>query len=765
MRRHLFILIGLLFLIPFSTNAREIRGRVLADNDSTAVAAAKCMLFSADKKLLEIPSDADGRFVINTSDKSALTLRITGFGYGESEVLVPQGSGNLNVGNVYLPLGTDLEAVTVTAGKVSYNKGRTIVYPSTAEVKASSTSVSLFQKLPLPGLEADLINRSLSVDGGAPVILINGIPSTMEDVNSLAPKDIEKIEYSRVSPARYADKGTNGFINIRLKVRNDGGNVYFWMRSCPWTGFLDANLRGSYHQGPSQFTFYYTPSWRNYQKVYDTNIESYVSDEFRVDIESHDRNPFNYLGNPLKLKYDFKPSEKTLLSATFTAGIMTNHRSVFADYKDSFLGDYKSYSESRGKNFNPSLDLFFRQKFNDRNSLEVQVVGTILNDRYERSNLYEYSDGSESDYSTDVYNRRRSLISEISYVHDFSDRTTLSAGYQNTISRSTNTYIDEDYKPVLTENNNYAYLSLSQIVGRVTFRLSSGMKIFRMKNDMNTRNFTRNRSQFFMSWNASREWNVQAAFVYSPGIPGLSALTDYPQQTSPYIVSNGNPDLKVADYFSYQASVSYTKKKFFANLFLGFNDNRNAVTTEVSYLGDRRFLTRSENYRKDMSYRAGLTLRLSDLYGFGASLNLSFNRYYTAGRDWSHNLSSFSGSVSVYWSKGPFTVSYWRKLPGKYLGGQYVSKAENGDALSFQFAPGKHWIIGADWMYMFDRKGTRYPSWNLSSTSPRSSERHISNNANMLVLSVTYQADFGSIFRTGRRSLNNSDSGSSLLKL
>ena len=94
-----------------------------------------------------------------------------------------------------------------------------------------------------------------------------------------------------------------------------------------------------------------------------------------------------------------------------------------------------------------------------------------------------------------------------------------------------------------------------------------------------------------------------------------------------------------------------------------------------------------------------------------------------------------------------------------------MSKAENGDALSFQFAPGKHWIIGADWMYMFDRKGTRYPSWNLSSTSPRSSERHISNNANMLVLSVTYQADFGSIFRTGRRSLNNSDSGSSLLKL
>lgn len=34
----------------------------------------------------------------------------------------------------------------------------------------------------------------------------------------------------------------------------------------------------------------------------------------------------------------------------------------------------------------------------------------------------------------------------------------------------------------------------------------------------------------------------------------------------------------------------------------------------------------------------------------------------------------------------------------------------------------------------------------------------------MIVLTVSYSADFGSIFRTARRSLNNSDQGSSLLK-
>jgi len=35
----------------------------------------------------------------------------------------------------------------------------------------------------------------------------------------------------------------------------------------------------------------------------------------------------------------------------------------------------------------------------------------------------------------------------------------------------------------------------------------------------------------------------------------------------------------------------------------------------------------------------------------------------------------------------------------------------------------------------------------------------------MFTLTVSYSADFGSIFRTSRRSLNNSDNGSSIRQL
>lgn len=160
-----------------------------------------------------------------------------------------------------------------------------------------------------------------------------------------------------------------------------------------------------------------------------------------------------------------------------------------------------------------------------------------------------------------------------------------------------------------------------------------------------------------------------------------------------------------------------------------------------------------------------LSFRLNDIHGFGANLYLNLSHYNSAGMDWEHSLTSFSGSISLWWNKDPFTVSYWRSLPGKYLNGHIVGKEENGDALQLDFTPNKHWTFGASWMYMFDKKGTKYPTWNYSEVNPSFRERYISDNGNMIVLSVSYSADFGSIFRTAKRNLNNQDNGSSLLRM
>lgn len=761
-----YAILSLAFVISLlAAGARTITGTVLSSVDSTAVAGAVCRAFSGENAVVATTADAEGVFALETDVRAGLRLEISMTGFTPTEVLIEPGTKGRDFGVIYLDEGLALDGITVTAAPVVNSRGRTIVYPSHADVNASMTSLSLIQKLPFAGLEANPISRTITVDGGTPVILINGVPSTIDDFNALNPKDIAKIEYTRHTPARYADSDKTGYINITLKVKNDGGSVYFWGRSAVATAFVDANLRATYHQGPSQFTLQYNPSWRNYQKVYDDSYESYIGDDFKVDLESHDRNPFNYHTHAMRLKYDYSPRSTTLFSATFSATPYYTSRRTLAQTIDSELGRYDNFNMSSSKDFTPSLDLFLRQDFNESNSLEVQVVGTLSASDYRRDNDYTFADGREESYVMNVDSRRRSLISEISYSHTFGENTQLSAGYQNTVSRSTNTYLTSDYKPVLTENNNYAYARLGQTIGNFYLSLATGAKMFWINNDVNKRRFIRNLSSARVTWNINRMWSVQGFFRYSPIIPSLTSLTDYPQQITPYLVSNGNPSLKVAENFRYSLGADFTYKKVQASFQTTYSRTNNSIINDVTYSGNGLFLSQSVNARHSDLFMNDLTLRVSDICGFGAELSMNLSRYSSAVNGWKHRLTSFSGTVILWWNNGPFTLAYWRKLPGKYLNGYYVGKDENGDALQFEWQPDKHWTIGLSWMYMFDRKGTRYPSWDYSDVNPSRNDRYIKNNANMVVLAISYSADFGSIFRTAKRSLNNSDNGSSLLKM
>ena len=753
-----------LLLCVSTMSARTITGKVLSDSDSTAVVGATCRLMSGNQFVNGMVTDPDGKFEISTDSKSTLTLEISMVGFSTTEIVIAPGK-NVNVGNVYLSEGVALEGVEVTARSMVDVKGRTVVFPSASDVKASTTAISLFQKLPLAGLETNPINRTLSVDGGTPVILINGIPSSMNDINTLKPDEIAKIEFSRITPARYADRGNSGLISITLKKRDDGGQVYLWGRSALNAIFVDGNMKASYHQGPSQFTLFYHPQWRDYKDVYDNTVQSYIGNDFRVELEEHDRNPFSYNYHNLGMKYDYSPNVHTVFSATFNATPNFSKGSTDAVTVDSYLGKYHVDKHYKTTDFAPSLDLFFKRDFNERNSLELQLVGTLSSTDYRRSNKYIFNDGSLSDYVMDVDSRRHSLISEISYAHQFSEKTSLSVGYQNTVSRSTNTYLTSDYKPVLTENNNYVYARLGQQVGKVYLSLSTGAKMYWIRNDVNKRHFVRNISTARFSWSISRKWSLSGAFQYSPTIPSLSALTDYPQQQSPYLISNGNPNLKVSQNFFYQLNPSDQYKKFTASLLMGYSRVGDQVVSDLTYLGDRVFLSQSVNAKDSWGLGSRLSLKLSDIHGFGANVSLGLEHYETQGETWSHHLTTFSANFTIWWNKGPFTVSYWRTIPGKYLNGNIVGQQEDGDVLSVEYKPNKHWTVEAGWWYLFDKKGSKYPSWGYNPVNPYYRERYIKNNGNMVVVSVSYSTDFGTIFRTTRRSLNNSDNGSSLLKM
>ncbi len=759
----------LIFIITLvcsaSVSARTLAGLVYSDSTNTVVADAVCILYEGDKELSRTATGEDGIFRLQTDSEAALAVEIDKPGFSGTVVVVEAGSKNQDLGYIALSEASTLDELEVKGTEVVHSKGRTIVYPSEADLKASSTTLSLLQKLPLAGLFADPINRSLTVRNGAPMILINGIPATMSDVNSLKPGDIAKIEYSYITPARYADKGKNGFLSITLKEREDGGQVYLWGRSAVNTAFLDANLQASYHQGPSQFTLQYSPSWRNYQDAYDYSSMQYIGDDFKVDIEQHDRNPFNYHMHGVSLKYDFAPSERTVFSARFSATPTSSSNRIMGTMSDNILGEYDMKSRNSSRDFTPSLDMFLRHDFNAKNSLEVQVVGTLSSSDYRRDNNYNLNSDDDLQYINDINNRRRSLISEVSYVHNFDQSTSLSGGVQNSVSHNTNEYLGQNFKPVLTDNNNYIYARFAKQINRVYLTAASGAKMLWSRNNNIRRHYIRNMSSANITWYPNQKWTFEGVFSYSPSLPSLSALTNHEVQVSPYLWSNGNPYLKTSENFFYSIAGIYQHRKFSVVLQAAYNNIKNGVFNDVVYMGGGKFMSQSVNADKYTGMQGSLMLRVSDIYGFGAYASIDLTRYDSRVGNWDYHLTSLFGRLNLWWNKGPWTISYYRNFPGKTLFGYNVSKQENGDALQVEFRPDKHWTLSAGWWYMFDKKGTRYPSWSHSPVNPAVNDRYIKDNGNMVCLSAIYTADFGALFKRNiRRSLNNNDSNNSLLK-
>lgn len=745
-------------------SARTIAGHIYSDVDSAAVRGALCTL-KGEMTDLKVVTDSVGAFLFDASSRSPLTLEVTMTGYSPTEIRIDGGNKDVALGRVFLNDAMTLGNVTVTTQGPVESRGRTIVYPSSSDVSASSTAVSLLGKLPLPGVEVNMLTRTFTVDGGTPVILINGVPSTMQDVQSLQAKNISRVEYSRVTPARYLDSGKSGLVSITLKQRTDGGSIYVYGRSALTTAMVDGNINASYHQGKSEFSLSYNPSWRNYQRVYDNTTESYIGDDFRVDLKQNDRNPFNYLTNMLNAKYNYSPSQRTLVSVTLRGNIDSDKSRRIGSVSDTQVGDYDVYNYRKSHSYSPSLDLYVRHDIDDHNKLEAEVVGTYLSGDYTRRNSYDFDKGGSDVYDVSVDTRRLSLISELVYTHTFRDGTELGGGLQNILSRNTNEYLTTDYKPRLTENNNYAYVQVSHTFGKVWTSLATGAKLFWVKNDMNKRNFVRNLSTLSVWWGINNSWALSASMQYTPIIPSLSALTDYMQQVTPYLYSNGNPSLKVAERFDYRLMPRYKYKKLTTTLMLMYRRTNNAVISDMSYLGNEHFLSQSVNSRYHERVGGTLSARVADVHGFGVNVNVSLYHEHSAGADWDHYLTTFSGGLMLWWQRGPFTVSYGRSLPGKSLWGNVVEKEENYDNLQVDYKPNKHWTVGLGWMFMFSKHGTQYPSWDYSKINPSYTDRYIKDNANMVMLSVSYSADFGSIFRTARRNLNNSDNGSALLKM
>ena len=758
---------GNIYLECWQKEANRMKGRLL-DEHMNPVEFANVQLFNpADTSFITGGvSNANGDFVIPVDAKEVL-LKTHCIGYMPYSRVYEVGS----IGTVRLHTNAKvLREVKVEQPQVEYNGDNITAYPTSTQIKHSYDFFSLLNQQPFPGLYVDELNRSISVFGGTPIILVDGVKRSTRDLYNIQPNNIKKIEYSMTVPMKYANSEATGVIYIYLKnPKAAGGSFYSNIMVSPTTGFVNANVGASYNQGKSQFTFDYVYSLRDYNKRIIDSEESFVGDDFKVNLrEKGSSSPFDYNDNEIIAGYNYRYDNTMYFSVKFSNEFFTRHAEETGYVEDSYLGNYNRVTSNRSYYYKPSLDLYVQKEWKGGHTIEAQVVGSMSDDGYERTYNDELETGETKSYPSKVNSESQSLVSEVTYRKTMSQKTSLSLGVQNEISESENNYVLNDYITTLKENNSYAYVNLSQKVGKMSLNIGTGIKYILMESEKNEREFARNITTLSFSGSPLDKLYISLTGSYRPSIPGLSALTDLEQVSNGYILKNGNPNLKTGERFNARMSLATDiKKKLGITLVNTYNTTVNPFYSNVTYKGDGKFLMRTENYDRWSAYEARLVLTLNEVFNkhFSARVETFYNNYRTQGGEWKHSLNSVGLYFAATGYFGKWVAQMTYRMPYKTLSAERIEKTEPWSSLTLGYRH-KNWFVSASGNLLFSKKGTQYPFWGLSDTYSYSGNCYIKDNANMITFLVRYNVNFGKLFgKTKKRTLHNTTSGTAVMTL
>ena len=214
------------FLQPAFAQNLSVTGSVTNKENGEALVGATILVEGTATSTL---TDANGRFTIQASRGSVLLISYIGmttYRYtvtGATANIQLEESGSADLGEVVV-IGYGTQRVTKVSGAISSVKAADIekLKPVRTEeaLQGRASGVNVIQS-GSPGSRPTVLIRGIpSFSGTDPVVIIDGVPQTLTDFNSINPADIESINVLKdaATTAIFGVKGGNGVIVVTTKT-------------------------------------------------------------------------------------------------------------------------------------------------------------------------------------------------------------------------------------------------------------------------------------------------------------------------------------------------------------------------------------------------------------------------------------------------------------------------------------------------------------------------------------------------------------------
>lgn len=618
--------------------AYNFRLRTVDAVDSVPVGQARLILSTQDSTVVvDRETDIYGDIEVHDIEKGEYILKLTHDDYLPYSALLMLNK-DVNLGDIGLtsvvPEGTMLAEFTVEGARVVSNAEGHIITPSKKLAKYSNNILDYLDRLALPGMEVNVTNRTISVNGGVPQILVNGVKRSLTYLQTIDPKQIARIKYSDFPPAKYLLSGVSGVIDIILYEPVDGGTVYSDNSGCPYQKWLNTFDMLTYNHKDSEFSLNIYDNWNEPPHFYITNSTQWLDNEGNPVKEEDTENKRLHKENNLEVtgSYNYQNRHGFVFNAAFTGRYLRGKDIIDGEYRLNGIRNASHTESGKLRSFSPEINLYAQKEWTNGRLLEFNLVGSLSNRTI--SSLYEniFEDGSPDNdiISNDIDGRSPGFIFETQYTQPFGNLIRWNIGIKETFNHGRNIYNG------VTDMSNQSETYLNtNIYGMNThgfsYSVGGGASYRHTYLGGLAYDYWQPTGIFSLSQRINAV-TLRLNGTYTPIFPTVSQMTDIVQDVQPGVSNSGNQSLKTSHNWNLSLNAySILTRYMTLSATLTNRHTNNSINNNYIYQGDGQYLNTPVNF--------------SNINLFDARVRFSCGNF----------LNYFSGNIELGWTNYRFS--------------------------------------------------------------------------------------------------------------
>ena len=579
-----------------------------------------------------------------------------------------------------------LEEVVVRGARVVNRIDGKLIFPSEEMTKSATSGYNLLKMLPLPNVKVDDINESITAANsliGAVQVRINDVEASTADIQSLQPREVEKVEFIDRPGVRYGE-GVGIVVNIITRKVTSGYVIGASGTLVPKADLVKGNAYTKLNSGNNELSLNYSGYYSHSNGMSSVeNADYLMSDNTYNKVERNTNDIINRnTMHDIQARYSMINADGTAFLTTLSTSIDNNPR--YFNKTDVAYSDGRNTTEiidNSEKTLSPLLDLYFSTKIGNSQSLIANATGSYTHTDY----AYQFtSDDTSFGYNT--LGKAWSLKSEAIYENRMKPFT-LSAGLRYAQKSIDNDYSgDANLVSQIHSSNIYAFSQIQGSLGKIGYMVGLGLsrEYYRQGETKYDRVWLR--PKLNLSLPLSQRIRLNYTLTSAPASSKLQNMSGMSIITNGMEYSEGNPELIMERRDDHTLTLSYQSSRLYTQLMTFYRHNDHPAMQHVRRTEDGRFAkTFLEGRRIDMLMLQSYTNCDIIPQHLNAYLSAEMLNIWNDGQDYSHRLTSFNFNMGLTAWLGNWTIMAAMDNGYHFMENEYESRNIFTDIISVSY--------------------------------------------------------------------------------